>query len=383
MIIGIDARVLLEGRGGIFVYTKNLLPALIPLARSHQIKLFVNRYRSSDAACLAWLLKYPNVKLYSYRFPNKLLNLVFRAGQWPRIDKLIAGCDILFFPAMLYGAWSPPIPTVLTMHDLSFEIWPEFFTVRQRVWHQLMAVRELCQKVSRVIAVSESTRQDLIRLYNLAPARVSTVLSGVAPDWRPIIDRELLDQVRRRYQLPAKKFILQLGTLEPRKNGLATLLAWQKWRQDYRREAEPYDLLFVGQVGWKSGDLRQAIARSRWRNQVHIVTNVPRPDLPALYNLADMVVYPSFYEGFGFPPLEALACGVPVIASATSSLGETVGDAGLLIDPYRIDDMVEAMHSLVSDPNLAKTLRARGIARTVEFSWEKTARETLKVLESV
>ena len=385
MIIGVDARVLSEGSGGIFVYTRNLLERLIPLAKKHEIRLFVNRYHYSDKAkeVIDNLAKFENVKLYRYRFPNKLLNVCLRFFAWPKIDRLLGGCDVLFFPTMLYSAWSPETKAVLTMHDLSFEFYPEFFTARQQLWHKLVQPRRLCREVDRIIAVSESTRADLLERFNLEPNKVRTVYSGINGAFRPIVDRHALDSLRNKYYLPDVKYILQVGTLEPRKNAGATLAAFEIWQQKYPEEAKNYHLLFVGHQGWKSKPFNRLARRSSGREKIHILNDVAWQDLPGLYNLASVFVYPSFYEGFGLPVLEAASCGVPVITSANSSLGEVMGAAALLVDPYRIDDIVEATHSLISDANLAKTLRAEGLARTVDFNWERTAKETLNVLESV
>lgn len=383
MIIGIDARVLTEGSGGIFVYTLNLLEHLLPLAKKHQIKLFVNNCRFGQAEIIKRLAKFENVKLYRYRFPNKFLNASLKFCAWPKIDKLLNGCDVLFFPAMLYSAVSPEVKTVLTIHDLSFEFYPQFFTARQRLWHRLVGPRQLCQQADRVIAVSESTRQDLLERYGLAPNKVKTIYSGTDPLCRPLNDRQALEAVRNKYNLPDVKFILQAGTLEPRKNAVATLAAWEEWQRRNKEEAKDYHLLFVGHKGWKSGDFFRRLKNSVFKDKIHVLNDVSRQDLPGLYNLASIFVYPSFYEGFGFPVLEAASCGVPVITAANSSLGEVIGDAGLLVDPYRVDDIVEAMRSLASDHGLAKIMRAKGLARTVEFNWERTAKETLNVLESV
>jgi len=383
MIIGIDARVLTEGSGGIFVYALNLLEHLLPLAKKHRVKLFVNNCRGGQSAVIKRLAEFENVKVYRYRFPNKFLNASLKFRAWPKIDKLIGGCDVLFFPTMLYSAVSPGVKVVLTMHDLSFEFYPQFFTVRQRLWHHLVGPKELCARADKVIAVSESTRQDLLERYALGPNKVKTVYSGVDPLCRPINDRRALEAVRKKYNLPDVKFILQVGTLEPRKNAIGTLAGWEEWQRKNKEEAKDYHLLFVGHRGWKAGDFFRRIKTSDFKEKIHVRCEVIRQDLPALYNLASIFIYPSFYEGFGLPVLEAASCGVPVITAANSSLGEVIGDASLAVDPYRVDDIVEALRALTGDHGLAKIMRAKGLARTVEFNWEKTARETLNVLESV
>ena len=383
MIIGIDARVLVEGSGGVFRYAKNLLEHLIPLAPKHQFKLFVNRYHKNPSPILDKLKNYPNVKIYSYRFPNKFLNASFCFKAWPQIDKLIEGADVLFFPSLLYGAWSDKVKTVLTMHDLSFVIYPEYFTYRQQLWHKLMQPRQVCHRVNKVIAVSEATRQDLLAHYKLKEAKVIRVHSGLEKDFRPIQDRHIIESIRQKYGLPAGKYLLQVGTIEPRKNTLATLAAFNLWQKKWPQETRDYHLLFAGHNGWKADGFYEELKKSSFEDKIHVLTEVPGADLPAIYNLASIFLYPSFYEGFGFPPLEAMASGVPVIAGHNSSLGEIINDAGILVDPFRIDDLVISIRAIVNEKDLAKDLRAKGLARTVEFTWEKTARETLNVLESI
>lgn len=381
MTIGIDIRVLQEGTGGVFVYTKNLLERLIPLAAGRKIKLFANRYGRRNDELTKNLACHSHVTRYQYRLPNKFLNLSFSAFVWPKIDELLQGVDVLFFPSMLYGAWSGRIKTVLTMHDLSFEIFPEFFTVRQRLWHKRLAPRRLCRRVDKIIAVSGSTRQDLIDVYGIEADKITTVHSGIDGRFRLRRDSSDLTEIRQRFGLPDKKFILQTGTIEPRKNALATLTAFTAWQKQFPEESGEYHLLFAGHRGWKSRDFYNSLAVSPFRDKIHLIEEVRAQDLPVLYNLADIFVYPSFYEGFGFPPLEAAACGAPVIAGANSSLSEIIGDAGLLIDPYRADDLLAAIRALANDRALYESLRVKGLARAGEFKWEKTAKETLKALE--
>lgn len=381
MTIGIDIRVLREGAGGVFVYAKNLLERLIPMASAHNIKLFANRYGRSNDELTKNLARHPHVQLYQYRFPNKFLNLSFSALGWPKIDAMLRGVDVLFFPSMLYGAWSPRVKTVLTMHDLSFEIFPEFFTPRQRLWHRRLTPRRLCQRVDKIIAVSESTRQDLIDVYGAAAGKISAVYSGVDGIFYPNRESSELAKTRQRFNLPDKKFILQTGTVEPRKNAVATLAAFEAWQRQFPQESRDYHLLFVGHRGWKSRGFYDSLAASPFRGKIHLIEEVKADDLPGLYNLAEIFIYPSFYEGFGFPPLEAAACGAPVVVGANSSLAEIIGGAGLLVDPYRADDVLAAIRAMANDSNLYEQLSAKGLARAREFKWEKTSRETLKVLE--
>ncbi|MBI1961193.1 MAG: glycosyltransferase family 4 protein [Parcubacteria group bacterium] len=381
MRIGIDCRVLQEGTGGVFGYAKSLLHSLIPQAAKHEIKLFANQHRPKKSAALVELAAHPNVALNQYTFPNKFLNASFRVAAWPKIDELVGGCDVLFFPSMMYAAWSPKTKIVLTMHDLSYEFFPEFFTYRQRAWHYFMNPRLLCQKAEAIIAVSESTRADVISQYGIDGRNVTAIHSGVDSAFRPVVDRSILAAVRNQYGLPDARYILQTGTLEPRKNHLATLAAYEAWRTQYPAESQHTHLLFAGHSGWKARSWRAAIANSEFRGTIHVISDVARSDLPAVYSLASVFVYPSFYEGFGFPVLEAFACGIPVVASSAASVGEIAGDAALLVNPHRVDELLFAIREILNKPARGKELRAKGLGRTTQFGWEKSAKQTLSVLE--
>ncbi|MBI2050202.1 MAG: glycosyltransferase family 4 protein [Parcubacteria group bacterium] len=381
MRIGIDARVLAEGNGGVFVYAKNLLEHLIPLAARHEIKLFANQASRADSPVLYSLAQHPNATVHQYRFPNKFLNASFRFKSWPKIDELVGGCDVLFFPSMMYAAWSPRTNTVLTMHDLSYEFFPEFFTYRQRVWHKLMDPRKLCERSDAVIAVSESTRQDVIARYRIPERKVTTIHSGIDSAFRPIRDRAVLARVRAKYGLPEGRYILQTGTLNPRKNCQATLAAFERLATRYSAEFSDVRLLCVGHAGWKSGGLLSAMRASAFSDRIHVIREVPASELPALYSLASVMAYPSFYEGFGFPVLEAFSCGIPVVASNTSSLGEIAQGSALLVNPHRVDELAAALREILNTPELARRLRSAGLLATVRFGWDKTAKLTLSVIE--
>ncbi|OIO49314.1 MAG: hypothetical protein AUJ34_01415 [Parcubacteria group bacterium CG1_02_41_12] len=383
MIIGIDGRVLQEGEGGVFVYAKNVLKHLIPLAKKHKIKIFLNQYKKSDSRLIDELSRNQNIRLYKYRFPNKFLNASLKFAKWPNIDYLIGGSDVIFFPSMMYSALSGNTKSVLTMHDVSFEIFPECFTARQRAWHKIMNPKQLCERSNKIIAVSESTRQDVARMYNIDKKKIKTIHSGIDKVFHPIHDSITLKRIKNKYSLPEGKYIIQAGTIEPRKNHIATVEAFSKWALDYTTEVSGWRLLFVGHKGWKTGKLKQAMRRSLFSDRIHIINNASLIDMPVLYSLSQISVYPSLYEGFGFPPLESMACGTPVIASGNSSLGEIVGDAGLLVNPYRIDELVFTIRSLANNDALSKSFSARALSRVSLFDWERCAQNTLKVIESV
>lgn len=360
----------MEGRhSGVEEYTTQIIRALIHIAPQHNYHLFYNS---------AGPVQLPNfgtgrVAVHGLRFPNKLLNTLQLVANTPKWNQLIgADIDVVFVPNTRLLPLSTQVPLVIVAHDLSFELFPEFLTLRRRVWHKLMRPRHLARSADHVIAVSDHTKQDLIDLYDLSPTAVSVVHSGVSA----IPARAAqVQQLRRRRALP-ERFVLYLGTLEPRKNVASIVRAWSV--------IAPYidqDLVIAGERGWQERDVLRAITASVHKSRIHRLGFVSESDRDALYAAADLFVYPSFYEGFGFPPLEALLAGTPVVTSFNSSLPEIVGRWATLVDPYNPSQLAAVMRELLSKPErVSDTIRAE-IQET--YSWDTAAKQTINILESV
>jgi glycosyltransferase involved in cell wall biosynthesis len=266
-----------------------------------------------------------------------------------------------------------PVPTVVTVHDMSLRLHPRCHPIRRLIINRpLIAVA--IRTASAIVTVSESARRDLLQLHPTDPDRVSVVHEAAAPGFAPVLDRARLDAIARRYSLP-KRFLLYVGTIEPRKNLLRLMQAFAS----ARRQGMRHELVCVGAYGWSSRDLSASIDRLRIRDVVHFTGYVPADDLPSIYNLAEMFAFPSIYEGFGLPVIEAMACGTPVITSNTSSLGEIASGAAETVDPYSVDAIAAAMLRLAHDESWRAELRTRGLARARRFSWARTAREMLTV----
>ncbi|OGI22491.1 MAG: hypothetical protein A2808_03255 [Candidatus Moranbacteria bacterium RIFCSPHIGHO2_01_FULL_55_24] len=379
MRIGIDVRCLTEGRRtGVEEYTEKLLRELFSLDQENEYVLFLNSWHET-AGDFAWLEAFPRVTLCRFRYPNKLLNLCLWYLGRPYLDRLLGGVDVFFVPNQNFVRVSPGVPLVVTAHDLSFELFPETFSWKQRLWHFLVNFRGLARRAARIIAVSQSTAGDLQEYYGVPEEKITVVLSGKDETCQPM-DRNsltLLD-VQKRYRLPYR-FILSFGTFEPRKNTLMLVEAFEELRRS-GGEAAKYDLVLAGSPGWGSEGLYARIEASPFRENIRVLGFVPDEDKAALYNLASLFVYPSLYEGFGFPPLEAMASGVPVIASHASSIPEIVSDAALLVDPYQPNELLLALQAVLTDRELSERLKARGLARAARFSWKRSAEETLRVL---
>jgi glycosyltransferase involved in cell wall biosynthesis len=266
---------------------------------------------------------------------------------------------------------------IVTFHDMTFFLYPEMHTSYKRFFFRMM-ISISSRRANAIIADSESTRQDILRLLKLDPAKVYAVPLGVSPQFRPIHDRAEIESIRRKYHLP-EQLILHVGVLEPRKN-MSRLV--QTFKQIVSR-GFPHHLVFVGRKGWMYGELFQTIRELGIADRVIFTGYVPGEELPLLFNAADLSVYPSLYEGFGLPVLEAMACGVPVVTSNISSMPEIAGDAGILVNPRDVNELADAMCRVLTDRALHDELAHKGRARSKLFTWERTARETLAVYERV
>jgi glycosyltransferase involved in cell wall biosynthesis len=281
----------------------------------------------------------------------------------------VLGLDLIHFPAL------PPAaacfrPFVWTLHDATPWLHPETMDLKGRLYYRWiggLAVR----RSKRLITVSNASKRDIVDNLSISEERVTVIYEGVDGAFRRMDDRDVLDSVRTRYNLP-EKFILTVGTLEPRKNLSFLIDAYQQYcsLDDGR-----WGLVIVGRTGWNSDSVSPSLSRGR----IIRTGFVPQSDLVALYNLSAVFVMPSLYEGFGFPPLEAMACGCPVIVSQRGSLPEVVGDAGLFMDPENLDSLVSALRAVNDDPRLRASLVEKGMARASQFSWRTAALKTLAV----
>jgi glycosyltransferase involved in cell wall biosynthesis len=284
--------------------------------------------------------------------------------------------DLLHVPVNV-GPVIAPCPVVVTIHDLSFYLYPELFQPAQRSYLQHMT-RQTVRQAARVIAISENTRTDIVRILGVSEDQVVVIPVGLDAEMRPVAQRHV-EVLRQRRGLP-EHMLLFLGTLEPRKNISTLLEAYALLR---RRPGWVHRLVIAGGKGWYYDAIYATAERLGLRDDVLFAGFVPQEELPLWYNAAEVFVYPSLYEGFGWPTLEAMACGTPVVASNVSALPEVVGDAGLLVDPHDAQALATAIASVVQDPSRAASLRLAGLARAQHYSWVDTARKTCQLYHQV
>ncbi len=379
MTIGVDIRVLGTGRlSGIEEYTEQLLEHMVALnAPDVRFKLLYGGRR--PLARRDWM-DAPTVSVHDTGMYNRVLWLRTRLTGRPYFDELVGGADVFFFPHFLLGGLSPACRRVMTWHDLSYERMPHLLSWHRRRWHDIqMRPRAQALASDRIIAVSQSTADDIARLYGVAPGHIVVVHSGVDPLLRRPSEQNI-NQWRSSRTIEGP-FILALGTREPRKNLPALVAAWDILR---RGPGMQYmQLVIAGRPGWMEEELQRAIRTTSAPDMVRIIDHIGHAERPMILSAASVLAYPSLLEGFGFPPLEAMACGTPVVAGATSSVSEVVGDAGILVDPYRVDGLATALESVLRDARLRSRLIAKGYERVSRFSWQNAARQTLQQISSV
>jgi glycosyltransferase involved in cell wall biosynthesis len=363
MRIAFDGTTLTPLRTGVGYYTEHLLQHLAREVEATGDELIIVSNQPIDTARL--LPRHVKV-CHRWRFPLRVAWMQLLAGRV--LDNIRA--DVAHFTNGML-----PLGTsaarVVTIHDMSLKLYPECHPPRR-----LLINRPLLGVAARVadavVTVSHSARRDLLAVYNIPADRVMVVHEAAGPDFQPIADRARRTRIRMRYGLP-ERFALYVGAIEPRKNLRRLMEAFAQ----ARRAGISHELVCVGPYGWSSRDLYEHIDSLGLRRVVHFTGYVPVEDLPVIYNLGEFFVFPSIYEGFGLPVIEAMACGLPVITANTSSLAEVAAGAGATVDPHDVDALTAAIRTLATDAERRRELSERGLARAQQFSWTRSAKEML------
>ncbi len=380
MKIGVDIRVLMDKEySGISEYTACLLEEILEQDKENQYFLFYNSFLNISTRMNKW--QRDNTVLINTRWPNKIFNYCLQKTlKYPKIDNLLDDLDIFWSPHFNFTALSDKVKHVLTIHDLSFVRYPEFFSYRKNLWHKAIDIKEQIKRANTLIAVSQHTLHDLEDLYKLKENKARYIYSGVKAK---NIDFSLEEENSFLAKHKLKKgFIFYIGNIEPRKNLSGLIFAYNLLR-DNNISLVDTQLVIAGSSGWKNKEVYQAQENSPYRNHIIFTGYVNEKEKEILFNNAKLLCYPSYYEGFGFPPLEAMKRGVPVIASNISSLPEVVQKAAITINPYDINDMAKAMEMIIFEDDLRADLIKEGYLQVSKFSWENTAKEYLELFKKL
>lgn len=374
MKIAVDVRVLMdEYYSGVSKYSANLLSALYQLNiennKQDKYVLFYNSWRDMGSRLSFWKNDFSEMVKMSW--PNKIFNYILqKIFNYPKLDNFTKNPDIFFSPHFNFSCFSKNKKTkkIITVHDLSFLRYPEFFSYRKNFWHQALNIKKILSEADGIVAVSNNTKHDIVELLDIPQEKIRVIHSGL-DDIKPA------EEIKG---VASDKFFLYLGTVEPRKNLVNLIEAYNIWRQKLRSDEKILPLVLAGAKGWKTKEIFSAWKNSPFKDDIVFLGYVSDGQRESLYKRAVMFIYPSLYEGFGFPPLEAMKRNVPVISSNLSSLPEVVADAALLINPHSKEEIAEAIDLLLSDDNYRLELIEKGRERAAMFSWKETAKQYLQ-----
>jgi glycosyltransferase involved in cell wall biosynthesis len=365
LLVGFDATTLTGQISGVGGYTARLLMALsaeVGRGALDRLVVFSNRE--------VRLAGSPPVEVYAgQRFP---VRSVWMQLVLPRILREVRP-EVVHFTNYLAPVLTSA-PYIVSFHDMSLTLLPEAHTLKKRLLTASL-IPTVARRARRILVPSESTRRDVARLLAVDPGRIRLVPYAASPLYRPLSDG--FSTLARRGIRPP--YFLYVGTIEPRKNLARALRAFGR----IAPSLPDHRFVIVGQPGWKFGEVLHEARRPDLAQRVVLTGYLPEEELPVVYNHATALVYPSLYEGFGLPLVEAMACGTPVLTSSGSSLSEVAADAALLVPPLQEDKLAEAMTAIATDERLRVDLRRRGLLRAATFSWERTAKETIEVYREV
>ena len=379
MRIGIDCRTILNPKfgekAGVGHYTYCLVKNLLKLDKKNEYVLLFD-YRMVDAK----EFKRPNVKIKYFPFSQYKKFLPFGYSHM-LISSFLARekLDIYHAPANVIP-YTYTGDSVITVHDLAIYKYPSWFPKGQEFSTKILCPKSI-NKAKRIIAVSESTKRSVINLFKMPANKISVIYEGFFKDKIPskVEEKRILD----RYKIDSEKYILYVGTIEPRKNIVNIIRAFDLLNKRRGRKFKDYRLVIAGGKGWKYEDVFKAIKNSPYSHRIKYLNYIPHKDKLALINRAECFVFPSLWEGFGLPVLEAMSLGTPVVSSNVSSLPEVAGKAAQLVNPRQVSEISKALNDVLSKATLRNKMRKTGLEQAKKFSWDKCAKETLKVYREV
>jgi len=366
MRIGIDARLVYYSQAGIGQYILHLINGLAQIDRENEYVILQSRKDDTT------IVQQPNFRRVSLWTPSH--HRLERVSLNMELMRL--GLDLLHSPDFI-PPHRPSCKSVITVHDLAFLLYPHFLTKESARYYGHID-QAVCW-TDHIIAVSNCTKRDTIEHLGVPEDKITVVYEATNPIFHPIDRDQARQQVRDRYGVEGP-FVLFVSTIEPRKNVPTLLLAFRQLCECYQQDVE---LVLAGSKGWLFEDVYNLVGELNLDDRIHMIGQVPSEDLLNLYNAAELLAHPAFYEGFGLPPLEAMSCGLPAVVANVASLPEVVGDAALLIDPNERDELTVAMWRVLTDQALNQEMRTKGLRQAERFSWTRAAQETLDIYRRV
>jgi glycosyltransferase involved in cell wall biosynthesis len=374
MRIGISTSVIQRGKTGVAQYVFALLRAFLPHAEQHRFVLFV---LEEDLPLFEFARAKMQVVVVPEQFRPPVKNILWHQQQLPKLAREHQ-LEVLHVPSYRRLLWSRPCGRVATIHDLA-----PFYVANKYDWKRMfygqVIVRRLARRQEQIVAISENTARDIVKFFGIPRERITVVHNGLEHDrFFPGSREEAKAVVGRRHGL-SEPFFLYIARLEhPGKNHVRLIAAFEQFKAETHSD---WQLVFGGSDWHGAEAIHAAIKGSPFAGDIRCLGFVPDDALPDLYRAADGFVYPSLFEGFGLPPVEAMACGCPVICSARGSLGEVVGEAAAIVEPEDIGSMARQMQVIATDSVVRTRLRAAGLIQAAKFDWRRTAEETLRVYE--
>lgn len=379
MKIGVDIRALMDERySGVSAYAEQLLKEILRQDQENEYYLFYNSFRDLSNRFSA--LENEKVKVIGTHFPNKVFNYVLQKifGR-PYLDKILGGVDVFWSPHFNFSNFSKGSKNILTVHDLSFLRAPEFFSWRKNCWHKLLGIKKIIKRADLIVAISENTKLDLMDIFAVPAEKIKVIYSGLN---LPEVDFTENEQQEFLNKHGIKNdFILSVGNIEPRKNLDGLIKAYEILRENNPELKN--QLVLAGAPGWQNKHIYLAAKKSKFSQDIIFTGYVSEGEKKSLYRQAAVFVFPSFYEGFGFPPLEAMSYGLPVIAANSSSIPEVVGESAFLINPVFPSEITSALKIILTDEKIKEKYCLAGKERVSLFSWKKTASEYLELFKNV
>jgi len=362
MRIAIDAHSLDTQSGGNEVYTENLINSLSQLDKENEYLIYTN-----PKIRLNLPINYKIIKIHT---KNRLMRSLYLSNRVKKDS-----------PDIYHGQYFLPLfcncHSVITIHDVSFRSHPEWFTNQEKIIFKF--VNNSLKKSKRIIAVSNFTKGEILRFFDINENKISVIYNGVSDIFRPNIDDTKISKVKAKYSLP-DNFILYVGRFNVRKNISTLVKAFSIFKKQNKSD---FKLILVGKYDWKSENLKRLIIKLYLSDEIKFINYLPYVELPLIYNAAKLFVFTSFYEGFGLPPLEAMACGIPTITSDIPVFCELIEDANIKVNPYDTEGLAKVMGKLTFDEHLRKHMVSKGLEIANRYRWKNTARETLNIYKEL